>query len=404
MQTEAGSRRWRMLAFLAVAEVFGMSVWFSASAVIPFLKNLWHLSDLAVAGLTLAVQFGFVAGTLISALANLPDVMNARRFFTLSAIGAGVSNAAFVAFAQGTASAIVLRFITGMFLAGVYPPALKLIATWFRSARGTALGIIIGALTLGKASPYLINAFGHGSWRINMLVVSGLCFLSAVIVWFFVKDGPYTPALARFDLHQVKKIFTNRGVRLANLGYFGHMWELYAMWTWTPAMIRASFLQSGNSSKAAELSSFLTIGAGALGCVIAGIFADRIGRTVAASAAMILSGTCCILAGFFFGGSPFLLMLLLAVWGATVVADSAQFSACVTELADPQYTGTALTLQICLGFLLTTLSIHLIPQMVNWVGWRYAFLVLAPGPAFGVLAMLRLRQLPEAARIAGGRR
>jgi MFS family permease len=381
-----------------------MSVWFSASAVVPVLKNLWHLSESAVTGLTLAVQFGFVAGTLLSALANLPDVMNARSLFAFSAIGAALTNATFALFAREAVSAITLRVLTGIFLAGVYPPALKIISTWFRSARGTALGILIGALTLGKASPYLINSFGHSSWRLNMMIVSGLCLLAAVIVQGFVTDGPFTPRLARFDPAQIGKIFTNRGVRLANFGYFGHMWELYAMWTWTPVMIRASFALTGNSQKSAEFSSFLTIGAGAAGCVVAGLFADRIGRTIAASAAMIVSGACCIFAGFFFGGPPIYLMLLLIVWGASVVADSAQFSACVTELAHPQYTGTALTLQICLGFLLTTLSIHLIPLMVDWVGWHYAFLVLAPGPIFGILSMLRLRALPEAIKIAHGRK
>jgi len=225
-----------------------------------------------------------------------------------------------------------------------------------------------------------------------------------LLVLLFVSDGPLALSAARFDWKQIGRVFHNRGVRLANLGYFGHMWELYAMWTWIPFMIRASLSARGSNPVFAEVGSFLVIGCGAIGCVIAGLIADRIGRTVVTSWAMAISGTCCLVIGLFFGAHPIALMIVAAIWGATVVADSAQFSACVTELGDPQYLGTALTIQTCLGFLLTTISIELIPQVQKIVGWRYAFVVLAPGPLFGVLAMLRLRASPEALRIAQGKK
>jgi nitrate/nitrite transporter NarK len=281
---------------------------------------------------------------------------------------------------------------------------MKIMATWFRRGRGLALGVLVGALTLGKASPYLINALGSHDWRRNVLFVSALAVTGGLIVLLLVRDGPYALPAARFDFQQVTRVFRNRGVRLANFGYFGHMWELYAMWAWTPVMIRASLAAHGSPQALAEAASFMVIGAGALGCIVGGLVADRAGRTLVTSWAMIVSGTCCLIVGLFFQSSPALLLTVAVIWGASVVADSAQFSTCVTELCDPQYTGTALTIQTCLGFLLTMVSIQLIPKLVDVVGWRYAFIALAPGPIFGVLSMLRLRGLPEAVKIAQGRR
>ena len=393
-----------MLALLAIAELFGMSLWFSGSAVVPALAREWHLSQAAASWLTLSVQLGFVAGTLGSALFNLPDIISPRHLFTITAIAGALVNGAFGMLAHNAAAGITLRFLTGLFLAGVYPPAMKILATWFRYGRGLALGVLVGALTLGKAIPYLINGIGSQNWRYNVIFVSLLAVVGGLIVLFFISDGPYALPAARFDWTQVARVFRNRGVRLANLGYFGHMWELYAMWTWIPFMIRASFLLSKSSPASAEVTSFIIIGSGATGCVVAGLIADRAGRTIVTSWAMAISGSCCLFIGFLFGGNPFLLLIVAAIWGASVVADSAQFSACVTELGDPQYLGTALTIQTCLGFLLTTISIELIPRFERLAGWRYAFMILAPGPLFGVISMLRLRRLPEAVKIAQGRR
>ncbi|MDT7540837.1 MAG: hypothetical protein QOE33_741 [Acidobacteriota bacterium] len=406
VRDEEGTReaRTRALVLLALAELAGMSLWFSASAVTPALKVEWHLTDARAGWLTLAVQLGFVAGTLASALLNLPDVLRARRLFASAAFAGALANAAFALYAHGFAFGVTARFLTGMFLAGVYPPGMKIMATWFRRGRGMALGVLVGALTLGKASPYLVNAIGSESWRANVLFVSVLAVVGGLIVLLFVGDGPHALPPVGFNFAQVREVFRNRGVRLANFGYFGHMWELYAMWTCVPLMLRASFAAGGHSSTLAEAGSFLVIGAGALGCVMGGLIADRVGRTLVTSVAMLVSGACCLVVGFFFGSSPVVLLTLMAIWGATVVADSAQFSSCVSELGDPRYLGTALTIQTCFGFLLTLGSIQLVPLLAARFGWRYAFIVLAPGPAFGIYSMLKLRALPEARRIAHGRR
>jgi len=389
---------------LAIAELLAMSLWFSGSAVVPALTSEWKLSSDAASWLTLSVQLGFVVGTLLSALLNLPDLISPRHLFTLTAISGAAVNGGFALLAHDARMAIGLRFLTGMFLAGVYPPAMKILASWFRHGRGLALGVLVGALTLGKAVPYLINGIGSQNWRHNVLFVSALAVIGGLIVLLFVGDGPYALPAARFDWMQVGKVFRNRGVRLANLGYFGHMWELYAMWTWIPFMIRASLSLRRSDPALAEVASFLVIGCGAVGCIVAGLIADRVGRTIVTSWAMAISGSCCLIIGLLFGANPILLLIVAAIWGATVVADSAQFSACVTELGNPQYIGTALTIQTCIGFLLTTISIELLPRVEKLVGWRYAFVMLAPGPLFGVISMMRLRGSPEATKIAQGHR
>ena len=398
---------WRQLVLLSLAELLALSLWFSASAVLPALKLEWELGDGGGAALTIAVQAGFIVGTLASALANLPDIVAAR---TLMVIGAALGALANGALALGVSSlgpALALRFVTGVCLAGAYPPAMKIMATWFREGRGLAIGVLIGALTVGSATPHLIPAIMALNWRGTLLVASALALAGAVVVLFFVGDGPHRFPSARFDLRMAAAVFRERGPRLACFGYLGHMWELYAMWTWIAAFLAASLEANGGGSYVGlgpSGATFLVVALGALGCWAGGVASDRWGRTALTMVAMALSGTCAAIIGLTFGGSPSLTLLVAAVWGITVIADSAQFSTAITELSPSAYVGTALTAQTCIGFALTMASIWLIPPLVSRVGWRWAFAVLAIGPVLGVVAMGRLRGSAEAVKLAGGRR
>ena len=377
--------RTRALALLAASLVLAMTTWFSASAVVPQLRADWGLGDSAAAWLTIAVQLGFVAGALVSSVLNVADVIAPRLVILTGAAGAAGANA-LLAVVSSAGPAIPLRFLTGFFLAGVYPPALKLMATWFLRGRGTALGILVGALALGAATPHLVNALGGLDWRTVVLATSALTLAGGLLA-LAVRDGPYPFPQATFDPHQARRVFSNRGVRLASLGYFGHMWELYAMWAWFVVFYSTSV----EPGAAAAYATFAVIAAGALGCWAGGVLGDRIGRPETTALAMAVSGTCALAIGLLLDAPAWVVLAVGLVWGFTVVADSAQFSTLVTEHADQAYVGTALTMQLAVGFTLTVATIWLMPVFADAVGWRWAFAFLAPGPALGVLAMLRLR-------------
>jgi MFS family permease len=381
-----------MLAILAVAEFLGMSLWFSATAVTPVLVAEFGMSATHASWLTIAVQAGFVVGTLGSAIANLADILNARLLFFCGALTGAAANAA-VLVAPSPTVVIALRFVTGAALACVYPPGMKIAAGWFRERRGFALGILIGALTLGKAFPHLLTSFYGHAWREPMLVVSGFAIAGGALVLATVRDGPFVAATSPFDPHAIRRIIAIRGARLATLGYLGHMWELYAMWTWIAAFATASFVSAGASGAetAGSFAAFLAIGSGTVGCALAGWFADRLGRARVAIWAMWTSAACCALTPLVFGGPALWLFLLVMVWGFSIVADSAQFSALVSEYSPADHVGTALTLQTCLGFLLTTVTIELLPRLAAVVGWGYASWLLVPGPLLGIAAMSGIR-------------
>ncbi|MGI8793514.1 MAG: MFS transporter, partial [Acidimicrobiales bacterium] len=396
--------RWSALVRLAVAMVLAMTTWFSASAVLPQLRNEWGLSTNEGSLLTIAVQLGFVAGAVASAALNLADLVPPRRLILFGALGAAVANAGLLA-VDGAGGAIPLRFATGMFLAGVYPPGLKSMATWFRRGRGMALGVMVGALTVGSAMPHFVNGLGGIDWKVVIVATSVLTVAGGLVAEFVGRDGPFPFPVATFDPRQASRAFADRGVRLATFGYFGHMWELYAMWAWFAAFYGDRLVLAGSTDprRGAAYATAAAIGIGGVGCWFGGVLGDRWGRTKTTALAMTISGTCAVVIGLARAAPVPLVLVIGLVWGFWVVADSAQFSAMVTELADQRYVGTAVTLQLAAGFVLTVATIWLVPILRDSLTWRWAFAFLAIGPALGVWSMLRLMRSPDAARIAGGR-
>ena len=383
----------RSITLLIVAEIAAMSLWFVSAAILPDMSRETNLSDGVKAAMSAAVQGGFVIGALVSAVLGLADRFDPRHVLALFAVLAAVVNALMLVATPGV-EFVVLRGLTGAFLAGVYPVGMKIAVGWSQRSRGLLVGLLVGGLTLGSAAPHLLSFLGGADWRVTVAVASVLSVIGALLV-LKTENGPFHSSQSKFDAKVLTEAWTNQSIRRAYGGYLGHMWELYAMWAWISVALAVSFTHQMPQAEAqdlAKITTFVVIGLGAISCPLAGLVADRIGKAELTIVAMAISGLSAILFALTFGGAIWLTIAIAILWGVFIIPDSAQFSALVADHAPAEKAGSLMTFQTALGFTLTTITVQLTPLIVAKIGWPLLMASLALGPAFGIYSMWQLRR------------
>jgi MFS family permease len=392
----------RSITLLVLAEMTGMSLWFVSAAILPDMAREGAIPLARQALLSSAVQAGFVVGALVVSISGLADRLDPRRVFAACAVAAAAANLTLLMHPLGGNAAIATRFITGALLAGVYPVGMKIAVGWGTRDRGLLVGTLVAALTLGKSAPYLAAFAGGTDWRVTVAAISALAGAGGLLV-LATALGPHHARAPDFKPHAIALAWTDKTIRRAYIGYLGHMWELFAMWAWLSAAAAASFAVTMDTVRAeslAKLTTFLAIALGAIACVAAGWFADRIGKAEVTIIALFASGLAAILTALTFGGAPWLTVALMIIWGIAVIPDSAQFSAVVADRSPPELAGSLLTFQTALGFALTILTVQAVPVGVELLGWPATLVVLGLGPAVAIVAMWPLQR--RVAIAAGG--
>lgn len=379
----------RILPIIVFAQFAGGSLWFAGNAVVPDLVDSLQLSGMVVGYITSAVQFGFISGTLLFAFVSLADRISPSKVFLGCAV-LGASANGLTVYAETYLLLMLTRFATGFFLAGIYPVGMKIASDWHKEGLGKALGYLVGALVLGTAFPHLIKYLSADlPWRIILFATSWFATIGGVVLYLGVPDGPYQNRKGAFKPAVLFRLFRNRDFRLAALGYFGHMWELYAFWAFVPVLLTYYIHVNPQVDLNVSLISFLVIAMGSIGCAVGGLISLKKGSQRVALVSLIVSGCCCLLAPFS-GGFPLALFLgLLVVWGLFVVSDSPQFSTLVANASDRSYVATGLTIVNSIGFAITIVSIQAVNNL--WAIYKdpIVFLVLLPGPLAGVWAISR---------------
>jgi len=374
-----------ILPILVLSQFAGTSLWFSGNAIISDLQLHWNLDPASIGYVTSSVQFGFISGTLCFAFFAISDVFSPRKvFFVCSLLGA-LANLNIYLLADGLTSLLLFRFLTGFFLAGIYPVGMKIASGWYKEGLGQAMGFLVGALVLGTAFPHLLKGLGETlHWNSVIISVSFICVIGGLLMFLLVPDGPYLFKGTKFNYKAIYLIFQSKDLRAASFGYFGHMWELYTLWAFIPILL-ATYSKIYSIEINIPLWSFIFIASGALGCFLGGIISKRTGSAPVAFYQLVVSGICCLFSAIIYEAPVFLFFAILIIWGITIAGDSPQFSTLTAQTAPKEYVGSALTIVTSIGFLITIFSIEFINYIINYINPKFVFMLLTPGPVIGLI-------------------